>query len=414
MEDISIKKTLLYWAGFATLYTLLALFSFQNRDPWSFSSTVWFPAGLLLAALWLSARRDWPLWLITAGLLHALCGVYTGRPPLLAGIFAAFDVVVFPLCVMLLRMLPPLTRTSTSFQPVVTALYQVAIIALCLTLGSILLSCCLLLAGYAVAPQHFISWTLAALTAALSILHYLQSESGNMPATRSRGYSYMVIAINLGMMFTFSVTDTGPWMGLNPLWVQLSVLLLSVFVLSARQAGLLLILQYIIMTTAISFALSPQATILAAWQTQWYLIFSAILTGCLSQFVTSHHRLLCTTQSEQEVIVQLAGSATCLMFYLNLPEGEIEWRGSPSVFFPNEALSVSTLVLLNAHCSPPFIADVQRWYQRAESAQFRQQITVQRLTGEQIHCLLFLQRISGQAHLTGGIILLPTDTAQAG
>lgn len=378
---------------------MLALFSFQNRDPWSFSSTVWFPAGLLLAALWLSPRRDWPMWLITAGLLHALCGVYTGRPPLLAGIFAAFDIVVFPLCVLLLRQLPQLRWQH----PVIQVLCQVAVVAVCLSLGSILLSCCLLLAGYAVAPQHFLSWTLAALTAALSILHFLHSEQATF--SPSRWHSIPVIACNLGLMLLLAVTNNGPWLGLNPLWLQFSTLLLSIFILSTRQVGLLLLLQYAIMTTAASFDHSAQATILAVWQVQWYLIFSAILTGCLSQFVNIHRQMVARRESEQQIIARLADTASSLLFTLDLAAGEIEWRGSPAAFFPDETLSVSTLELLNAHCSPPFMHEVIEWYSDSTRVQFSQPLWVQRLNGERVHCVLMLQRIAGQATLTGGLSL---------
>lgn len=71
---------LLRWLIFVAVYFLLATISLETRDPWSLSSTIWLPAGLLLGVLCTRSPAQWPMWAISGG--TAFFGQPAARSPL--------------------------------------------------------------------------------------------------------------------------------------------------------------------------------------------------------------------------------------------------------------------------------------------------------------------------------------------
>src|SRR5690606_21051458 len=92
------REVLGYWLLFCLVYFGFAMFSLETRDPWSLSSSVWPPSGLVLGVLCISHRVYWPIWGISAGGLHVLASLFYGRPLDVSLTFALLDLVlIFPL-----------------------------------------------------------------------------------------------------------------------------------------------------------------------------------------------------------------------------------------------------------------------------------------------------------------------------
>lgn len=412
-------RTVIRWVLFSGLYSLLALLSFQSRDAWSLSTTLWFPAPLLFAMIWLTPVRDWPLWLITAGLLHIFAGVWIGRPLSLACLFAAFDVVVFPLAAIAFQYSMPLLWQPFARNPIARELAWITLLILCTFCGSALLSTCLLLAGYPVAPPHLLSWALAALTGVLAILPFLREHRESPRSLRQSLNNWRtatVIAANVALQLLLYFTPLRHLLqGLNPLLIQLGLLLLSVFTLSGRGLGIVLIAQYLIVALAtqqregIFFALTP-AVLPAIWQAQWYLVFSAILANCLYQYQAWMRHQQLQAEGVNTLMARFALTGSGLLFRLEMPAQALHWQNNTDAFFPAESQNISTLELLEAHCDKPFMAAFLLWQAQDEESMFERELNLQRLDGQQIRCLLAILRIPGEPHLSGGISLFSAHT----
>lgn len=401
---------MLRWSGFVLAYSLLALLSFLSRDHWSFSTTVWLPAGLVFALLWYSPRREWPLWLATAGTLHILSGLWIGRPLLMASLFALFDLLLYPLCVLAMRAHLRHFFVRALRNPVAATLFQLTLLTVIVVSLSVLLTASLMLAHYPVAYYHFISWALAALTCILATWPFIQSASAG---GQMRRQDYILMALNAaltGLLVTPLAKSFAP--GLLLLWLQFAVLLLSSFALSARAMALLLLLQcgVIICGTLqqsglfYSLASSP---LIAIWQAEVYVLFSSTIVICVMQFMYYHQQHLSRLAGDQALMQTLTQAGSCLTFTVSMPDAELHWSGSPASFFPGGYLEMGSLTLLNAHCEPPFLSDFYRWYSHKNSQPFCRRLCLHQLDGHTIHCLLVIQPLPAQPIMTGGLARMP-------
>ncbi|MDN0076170.1 MASE1 domain-containing protein [Crenobacter sp. SG2303] len=76
---------------FAIIYGLLAFFSIDAQDSANLSTLIWPSAGILLGALMLSPARQWPMWMLIAGVLHTTASLTNSRPPSMALLFTTAD-----------------------------------------------------------------------------------------------------------------------------------------------------------------------------------------------------------------------------------------------------------------------------------------------------------------------------------
>lgn len=91
---MKIKVLLFSWLAFACCDFALAMMSMQVRDVWSLSAQLWFPAGLLLGVLCVTPARLWPIWLVSAALVHLLVSQLYDRPVNVSLIFCFFDLLL--------------------------------------------------------------------------------------------------------------------------------------------------------------------------------------------------------------------------------------------------------------------------------------------------------------------------------
>ncbi|ETF00378.1 membrane protein [Advenella kashmirensis W13003] len=81
-------------ALFAVVYGVLAFLCIGIRDPDSQSTLLWPAGGILLGALMASRRKDWLGWVLIAGALHLLAGMWTGRALPVSLVYMLTDLVV--------------------------------------------------------------------------------------------------------------------------------------------------------------------------------------------------------------------------------------------------------------------------------------------------------------------------------
>lgn len=403
---------LIRWVLFTSLYSLLALLSFQSWDAWSLSTTQWFPAPLLFAVLWLTSILEWPQWLATAGLLHIFIGAWVGRSLPLATFFAVSDIVVFPFAVIAFRYSSQLMWCTFASHPIARELICITVLVLCTFCGSTLLSLCLLLAGYPVVLLHLLTWALAALTGVLAILPLLRGQNALPLSIRQIFGNWQMtttIIANITLQIALFFTSFGHLLqGFNPLFIQTTFLILSVFMLSSRGLGVILIAQYLIVILAtqqgkgLFFTLMP-AVLPATWQAEWYLIFSAILANCLHQYQSWMHRRQRQAESTNALLSRFVQYGGGMVFRLEMPLLTLHWQSNTETVFPGESQSISTLELLEAHCDEPFVSAFLNWHARDNETIFEREINLQRLNGQQTHCLLAILRIPDAPYLMGGI-----------
>lgn len=159
------RKALWYWLAFSIFYFGLAMFSLETRDSWSLSSSVWLPAGLVLGVLCTSQPVYWPLWGMSAGVLHILTSLLYGRSFDVALTFALIDLsVLFPLAIIWRSTCryPGHHSYRTEVFFLLAGVYTTSII------GGLLSVFILKLLNYPVLISHFSTWALSNATGCLS------------------------------------------------------------------------------------------------------------------------------------------------------------------------------------------------------------------------------------------------------
>ena len=362
--------------------------------------------------LWYSPRREWPLWLATAGTLHTVSGLWVGRPLLMASLFALFDVLLYPLCILALRTHPRQFISRAFCNPVAVALFQLVLLTVIIFSLSTLLTSSLLLAHYPVSFYHFVSWALAALTCIVALWPLLQAAPTSQ---RIRGCDYGLVALNVALLGLWTTQLTNAYApGLLLLWLQFAALLLSSFILPSRTVAVLLLLQFsavvygTLQGNGLFYSLAP-SPLIAIWLAEVYVVISSVTVTCVIHFMRVHHQHLSKLAGVQALMKNLAQSGSCLTFTLTMPGTELNWSAEPAHFFQGGHLETPTLTLLNAHCEPSFLADFNHWHREKNTAPFCQRIRVHQMNGETIDCLLVIQPLLAQSLLIGGLAQLPVD-----
>jgi len=408
------------WLAFSGLYILLALLSFHVRDSWTLSAAFWLPAPLLFAALWLTYPREWLQWLITAAVLHVFVGVGTGRPVLMACLFTFLDLAILPLCVAIFRLNARIPALSFTRKPIMRELIYPLQLMLCIFCGSQLLNLTLLLAGYPITSLHFLSRLLAALTGVAALLPLLQDDKTSPQQRNLPWRECLLLAMDTLLLLAFYFF-LPHWQGLNLLLAQTTVVFLSIFVLSGRSVGVLLLIQYLVVVLAteqregIFYNLTPDL-IPAILQAQCYLGGVAILANCLYQYLSRVKKQQMQASSTCALITGLTQTGVkngvTLLFHLTMPEEDIHWRDSTETLFPGEEKMLSNLTLLDAHCSTPFLPFFRAWYLSQQENSFRQEVTLHTLHGRPMRGVVVFQRITNDLHLIGGLSMNCCDLAE--
>lgn len=402
----------LCWLLFCLLWGGMALLSFSNRDAWSFSTTTWLPGGILLFVLGISDRSSWFLWITSATLLHTLCGFYIGRPLLLAAYFALFDAVTIPLCALVLKQTGNWHRSNTPVREII----EVAILAGIIFISGMMLLLLLKISGYNIAFTHLVSWSLALLTSIMAFWPLVSAlnqgrdiDTGNLIRESFIAALFVILMV---LMMSITPPDWGALASFNPAWLLFSCLLMGALIFSPRYLGGVLVLHYIVTLGMTLRGVGPfihdgGSSLSIIWNAQWYVLFSSWLCYALCRFTQSlrqqQRRLNCMATVET-LLSEEAGYAT---FFLQQADNTLLWRVPEQTFF-DDRYSVSTLALLEARSSPPFLDEFDAWLSGDKHKPFVRHLTLRRGIRES-RCLLALVSDVGSTAIAGGVALIDTE-----
>ena len=351
MHNIIERHKVGFWLGFITIYTLLAMFSLETRDPWSLSSAVWLPAGLVLGTLCICPRLYWPLWGVSAGLLHIFLSLLYGRTLDVALTFAVVDLaILFPLAMMWHSVQRYLNHFSWHREMLLllTGIYVASV------LGGVLSALILMLLDYPVILSHFYTWSLSNATGCLSIasffIIYRYIPEERVKLTLAQIFSLILV---VGIFLLPPALLQNPLINHALLYLVLGITL----VLSARWSLRLVSGFFLFLTVLVSLCtlseLGPLAVLsqLGLQTSQLFLL----ATISLGYIVATHCKEISVhgEKMHQQLLLleTLLKSQQPVFFQLQADAKELTWLQAEPVFGISPK-DVMTLQLLQARLHP--------------------------------------------------------------
>jgi integral membrane sensor domain MASE1 len=92
MNDTRALRILL----FVSIYGALAFYCMTLLDPHGYSNMLWPAGGIAFGTLLVSRRREWPIWIVLAGVIHVAAGLISDRPASLSVLYAVVDMIALP------------------------------------------------------------------------------------------------------------------------------------------------------------------------------------------------------------------------------------------------------------------------------------------------------------------------------
>lgn len=397
---------LVYWLLFSLIYSGFAMFSLETRDPWSLSSSVWPPSGLVLGVLCISPRIYWPIWGISAGTLHAIVSLFYGRPLDVSLTFALLDLVlIFPMA-LIWRSVKSFFRYSFQTEMVflITGIYIISLT------GGVISTFLLQWLNYPVLLSHFTTWLLANATGCLScapffIFHRFYKE-------RSHTVAYYQYAVLFAASVIFCLP---PELILTELlrWVLLYLVLLGSLVLAASLPLKTLSLYFLYLTLLISLTTlagnGPLATndSRGMENSQFFLLIVMTLGLLLAGREKESAMRAEDLQQQLMSLSRIMEKYKPILFRFSPDTGEFHWSGNSTIFGipPHE---IPTLMLLRTRIHPE---DQETFYGYVSGASRENSILERRtfrllLPDNQYHTIHYscVPAVSGNS-CTGALVL---------
>lgn len=347
---------LLRWLIFVAVYFLLATISLETRDPWSLSSTIWLPAGLLLGVLCTRSPAQWPMWAISAGALHFSVSLLHDRPWDIALAFALLDLaIICPLALIW----NGLHRYSNGLSPPEETLLLLAGVYLASAVGGLFSDLILKALGYPTRVSHFISWGISNATGCLAIaplfiIHRLNHCKWQWPTRQQAFIAAWAFPLAIAVFFLPSSLLSNNLLNNALLY---SVLTLSLL-LSALLPLLPLALYFILLTLLVSlstlYGYGPFRPALTGMQaveaSQLYLLMIISLGLLVATREHQHRSRHQQTQQQQLLLKALLQTRHPAFFRLSAGSEQLDWQPHDAVFgMPPRQLANLTLLLAHVH-----------------------------------------------------------------
>lgn len=346
-----------YWGVFILTYFLLATICLQTRDPWSLSSTVWLPSGLLLGVLCVLPPSRWPLWVITASALHFSVSLIHDRPADIALIFAIIDPLIICPLAFIWNNLHKYAR-NISYRA------QTWLLLLGVNFGSILggLFSDILLKklGYPTSVTHFLTWGISNATGCLAIAPLFIVNQLNKGRRQWLSYPQLFAAM---IIIPLCITPFFLQSHLFCNELVYNTLLYLLLILSLLLAAWLplfpLCLYFVLLTMLASLATfynyGPFPAMLKGMQTiiasQIYLLV-LISLGLLVSTREQHHRSKYQRLLRQKCLLSsFLQNREPVSFCLSRDTGQIDWLSHETVYGLSPS-QLGTFALLLAHIHP--------------------------------------------------------------
>ncbi|KGT89127.1 hypothetical protein NG99_20050 [Erwinia typographi] len=326
------RKGMGYWLTFVAIYFVLATISMENRDPWSLSSAVWLPAGLVLGILCTSPRIYWPIWGVSAALLHILVSVLFGRTIDIALTFALVDLaVLFPLAMMwhsVHRYLNHLSYRSETLL-LLTGVYFAS------ALGGILSALALLFLDYPVILSHSFTWALSNATGCLSSAPFFIIRRVVKEEKVSFSYAHAAALVSVTLIFFLpSELQRDPLLSQAQLYLVLGISLVLTAWWPLRALSAYFMWLTLVVSLATFYGYGPLATgdQQGVQASQLYLL--AVITLGLIVATREKEQLVLNAKIRQQLglLDNLLTTQQPVFFQLSAGEAELIWLDSTSVF----------------------------------------------------------------------------------
>lgn len=420
-------KVMFLWLAFVSLYIILAIFSFQTRDPWSLSTLVWIPSGLVLGTLFVTSPRYWHLWLVSAALIHSIIGFVSGRPLPVALLFALCDVIILSSCASALRLQYRKAEGLPAQNSVLTMLkYGLTIIGFGCA-GGMLSSWCLFILGYPVLLLHAVTWTLSTSVSGLAFFplfySYRRHRAGSMISGRGHTLWQDLVFIMLNILVLLVVfTRPGErfsdhFAGYNPVIIPFMVLELSAFFLAARSTAVLLLLQFLWIVFATvkgmgAFANVGNAFFADVLNAQWYLLASTALALWINAQTEAIKRFSHHLERNNALLDHLSAQAPVIRFTISLPDQHIEWLTQGNAAHLASFRDISSVPLFTARCSEETGERINTYLNSDDREPLLDVFPLYLGSGMQV-CTLAMQHCEERPLINGLLLLSPEEKGQA-
>ncbi|HEJ9094109.1 TPA: MASE1 domain-containing protein [Serratia odorifera] len=350
----SLRYGLLHWLIFIALYFLLATISLETRDPWSLSSTVWLPAGLLLGILCTRQPAQWPMWVISAGVMHFSVSVLHDRPVDIALAFALVDPLI--LCPLAL-IWNSVHRYATDLSYRGETLLLLGGVYLGSAVGGLISDLLLKALGYPTVVSHFVSWSISNATGCLAIapLFIIHRLNRGRWLNRQQGYTAVWVLPLVAAIFCLPAPLLQhPLLNHALLYMALALSLLLAALWPLLPLALYFILLTLLVSLATLYGYGPFSAALAGTQaveaSQLYLL-AVISLGLLVATREQQHR---ARNQQHQQRLQLLGyllQARQPAFFCLTPGAEsLDWQPHEAIFgMPPRQLANLTLLLAHVH-----------------------------------------------------------------
>ncbi|WAT01334.1 MASE1 domain-containing protein [Rouxiella chamberiensis] len=252
------------WLLFCLSYFALAFLCLETRDNGSLSSSIWLPAGLTLGVLCASPLSRWPLWAVSAGLLHLFASLLHHRPLDIGLLFALSDLLILCLSAYVWKVIKQGVRITAQFSSMLSFILIILIASL---LGGILTLNGLKMFSYPIVFSHFLVWSISNATGCLALtplfLFKGVKQKIHLIKTPRHGLFLLTCVVVL-MLWTFTsthrylyqtdITDFA-------LYTLIGMILLTVIFINSRQLSCLFIFTAIVISLSTLLHRGPFAMI---------------------------------------------------------------------------------------------------------------------------------------------------------
>lgn len=340
------------WLLYSLVYFSLAMLCLETRDPWSLSSNIWLPSGLTLGVLFFYPKAYWPLWLVSAGVLHTGASMLYARPFDISFIFTIIDLVILlPLAILCHNIFCAHRNYNGLTTKVMLLLLGIYTTSLAGGLLSVLM---LKLMAYPVMIGHFSSWALANATGCLVCAPFFIFSWGG----RNKGWSMKwnhgvllllittIVLIPSALIYDVSHKQTLLYLALSGILIlalSLPIHLFAVFVLY---------LSFLVdLTTLFGMGLLSSPDSAGIQNSQLYLLVAISLGLVIISYKQEHAINTSEQQKRLTLLCHLLEDKQPVFFYFSSKTGSLSWFGCRSIFGidPNE---LSALLLLLARIHP--------------------------------------------------------------
>ncbi|MEG3134377.1 MASE1 domain-containing protein [Rouxiella sp. T17] len=342
------------WFLFAVSYFFLAYLCLETRDSGSLSSTIWLPAGLTLGVLSRSPLSRWPLWIISAGLLHVLVSFLHDRPTDIALIFALNDLMTLSLTAYIWKVF---IKHGDNHRRKISMIFFIILVFLASILGGISTIISLNALAYPTVFLHFVIWSISNATGCLAIapIFVLHNKYQAQEIFNRRPWQLLTLFIAIVTTLLIFIPSAEEIQRFNQiefaLYSLIGIMLLCSFFLNAHQLCFVFIVLAIITSTATLYSHGPFST--QDYSANEFITSSQLYLLIIFTFGLLFHSLVGHLQSfrkisQQQVMLISAGLSQqkIYSFSINMTTQSIIWSKNGNKEDQNPFFSVKTAAQL--------------------------------------------------------------------